>query len=128
MRYDYSPLTPFRNQLSATFLSSIPLALATVVVLNTPALAQPKWEYDPYSRDAAVVANVEQQWVTALLKRDTATLQVLRADDFTLIAPDGKIYNTAAELALILSPLSLIHWNSSRPLICGILKSVMTRS
>ncbi len=92
------------NHLPSTLPFSIPLALAAVVLLSTPARAQPKWEYDRYSTDAAVVANVEQQWATALLKRDTAALQALRADDFTLITPDGRIYNKAAELALILSP------------------------
>ncbi len=80
------------------------LVFATVVLVNTHARAQQKWEYDPYAKDAEVVVNVEQQWVAALLKRDTATLQALRADDFTLIAPDGKIYNKAAELAMILAP------------------------
>ena len=80
------------------------MTFATVVLMNMPARAQQKWEYDPYAKDAEVVANVEQQWVTALLKRDAATLQVLRADDFTLIAPDGTIYSKAAELAMILSP------------------------
>jgi hypothetical protein len=80
------------------------LALVTLVLVNLPAFPQPKWEYNLFARDAEVVANLEQQWATAVLKRDTATLQLLRADDFTLIAPDGKMYNKAAELAMILSP------------------------
>ncbi len=80
------------------------LALATVVLVNTSALAQPKWEYSPYAKDAEVVARLEQQWASAVLKRDSAALQLLRGDDFTLIAPDGKVYTKAAELAMILSP------------------------
>jgi ketosteroid isomerase-like protein len=80
------------------------LALATVVLANTPALAQTKWEYNRYAPDAEVVANLEEQWVAALLNRDTATLQRLRADEFTLIAPNGRICRKATELSLLLSP------------------------
>ncbi len=80
------------------------LAAATAALANSPATAQPKWEYSPYAKDAEVVANVEQQWATALLKRDAVTLRLLRADEFTLVAPDGRLYDKAAELAVVLLP------------------------
>lgn len=80
------------------------LALTTAVLVNTRAPAQTKWEYNHYAPDAEVVANLEEQWVAALVNRDAATLQRLRADEFTLIGPNGRIYRKATELSLLLSP------------------------
>jgi ketosteroid isomerase-like protein len=51
-----------------------------------------------------LVRNVEAQWVTAILKRDATALQNILRDDYTEIAPDGKTYNKAWEIASIQSP------------------------
>lgn len=78
------------------------LLLASAVLVGTPALAQTKWEYNHYAPDAESVTKVEEQWLAALLNRDTSTLQRLRADEFTLIAPNGRRWSQTAELSLLL--------------------------
>jgi uncharacterized protein (TIGR02246 family) len=56
------------------------------------------------NRDALVIKQLNQKWLNALVKGDSASLSNLLADDFVLINPAGKRRNKADNLASLHVP------------------------
>jgi ketosteroid isomerase-like protein len=79
-------------------------ALLGLALVNNSALAQHALEYNPYTKDAETVRNVEQQWADAMLKHDATALQTILRDDFTEVAQDGKSHSKADQIGLLQSP------------------------
>lgn len=77
---------------SKTFLLACSLALASIAC-QTAALAGP-----PSSADEEALTKIEQEWGQAYVKRDSAFVQRLTTDDFTMIEPDGNIKTKPAYL------------------------------
>ena len=49
--------------------------------------------------DVQIIQNLEEQWVNALVKDDSAAIATFLAKDFTFIEPDGSIKNRNEYLA-----------------------------
>lgn len=76
-----------RNRLLSTLL--------TTLLLTPRAHAQ--------QRDEALLAGLIQEWVRALVSRDTAVLNRIIADDYVVTAADGSVLTRAQDLEPVLS-------------------------
>ena len=57
------------------------------------------------------VLQAEQAWTTAFLQLDLATIEQLMADDYTIIQPEGAVWDKAKTLASLRSEQR--HWDAA---------------
>lgn len=76
--------------MAACTQGTLPAASAPPAESTTPTVASPAAE-----NVAEVVSQLERDWVAAIVKKDTATLDRLLAEDFTGTSPTAHIYTKA---------------------------------
>src|SRR5205814_4446650 len=54
--------------------------------------------------DESQIRKIEQDWVNAIMKRDSAYITKLETDDFTMTGPDGKLLSKEEDLKNVTSP------------------------
>jgi len=71
------------------------IAAVAVALLTQPVHAKDK---DKDRQETEQVRQVEQQWIDAYVKADTATLEKIEADDFVLNDPSGAVKTKADDI------------------------------
>jgi ketosteroid isomerase-like protein len=77
------------------------VSLATFIIGVTAATPWTAFRTTFDSQDKAEILRVEQQYLAAHINRDTATLESVLADDFTISGYRGNVENKAERLALV---------------------------
>jgi uncharacterized protein (TIGR02246 family) len=88
-------------------LKIFPVFVALLVCLSFTSSGQDK--------DMQIIKTLNQQWLDAIAKKDSAALSQILAADFVLIVPNGAKHNKSDNLLNMMSPaiaFSVIHVDS----------------
>jgi len=85
-------------------LASLVVALFVSTLLPTSPLPQTQTGDDSRGDAQRNLIQLEHAWGDAIVHRDSATLEEILADDYTLTTPDGQVVSRSQEIENVLAP------------------------